>query len=398
MQAMQPYQNTWAAYQEAVNTLYAAPPSGEQTGFVTDTSSTLVPEQHIERVLASSAALRETLAYALQTDNQNQRELAALKLLATAGYDLAVSGDLLQAAATGSPGGLAQSARSAVLASDELRTILDAPLAEGMTGLLAAVAATPPADPLEAVRELREAEALVPTSVPGTPRTQLTTVITTYLADVSHSVTALSEAAIAGIKNLSLGTPEATTPVTSAAILARVPDRIAPIQRGAAQLAAEAIHKLWAATGVEQEEQFQQQVASWLRDLLSRRYTTESLLDHLYETQRIAAEMTELIEIRGATASTERYDQALQALRTLLRSYRKATAMLERLTHLLALIELPFLGAGSWGQFAVYAAYLAIFGYAIFNGGDYVDWYRTEGVIWPDRVQGLRETLRRELA
>jgi hypothetical protein len=32
-------------------------------------------------------------------------------------------------------------------------------------------------------------------------------------------------------------------------------------------------------------------------------------------------------------------------------------------------------------------------GYAVFSGGDYLDWYRTGGQEWLDRVKGLRTTV-----
>jgi hypothetical protein len=41
---------------------------------------------------------------------------------------------------------------------------------------------------------------------------------------------------------------------------------------------------------------------------------------------------------------------------------------------------------------AIYATCLGVLTYAIYSGGDYLDWYRLEQG-WLDRVEGLRTTV-----
>src|SRR5438309_5395053 len=133
----QAYLNTWNEYQEAVNALYAPPSTTEvaERGAGVPAVTELLGERS-ETVLARSEELREILADSLETENLSQRELAGLKLVAAAAYDLSVASDLLDVESTGPTGEVERSARAAVLASDVVRRILDAPLEAGMLGLL----------------------------------------------------------------------------------------------------------------------------------------------------------------------------------------------------------------------------------------------------------------------
>src|SRR5437588_12273301 len=92
------YLSTWEAYQQAVNDLYAAPREAAEAvergaeGIFTDR----LLEERSDTVLARSEELRSVLVTGMETEDLSQRELAALKLIAAAAYDLSVVHDLLE--------------------------------------------------------------------------------------------------------------------------------------------------------------------------------------------------------------------------------------------------------------------------------------------------------------
>jgi hypothetical protein len=374
------YQNAWDNYQKAINALYTS----EETVAVPerDAGSLTVSEQlegRSEAVLTRSEELRQVLAASLEVESLAQRELAALKLVAAAAYDLSVASDLLQAERSGPTGERERSAGSVVLASKEVRRILDAPLEAGLLSLL-------------------ERERAVLPSEPKAARAQLETTITTFLTDIPLQAASLSQMAVAGVIPLGVGPAQGAVSLAAQELLAHVPSGLSLVVRRAAALVAEALNKLWTAIGPQREAQAQQQITQWLNQLQRQRDTVTSLLGMLYETQRLGEETTRLIEGAPEGTVAARYNQATQTLENLLQGYEKTKGLLEWVLRILALIKTPLLGAAPWGPLAVYASYLGVLGYAIYSGGDYLDWYRTGNTAWLDRVQGLRVTVQRALS
>jgi hypothetical protein len=64
----------------------------------------------------------------------------------------------------------------------------------------------------------------------------------------------------------------------------------------------------------------------------------------------------------------------------------------------MAFAKTPLMATPPWGTLAVYAFYVVILGYAVYSGGDYLDWYRTGDTAWLDRVKGIRTVVRASLA
>lgn len=63
----------------------------------------------------------------------------------------------------------------------------------------------------------------------------------------------------------------------------------------------------------------------------------------------------------------------------------------------LGFVKTPVLAAVPWGPIGVHGTYLGVLAYAIFSGGDYLDWYRLGERAWLDRVAGLRTTVHTSL-
>src|SRR6266487_1050381 len=371
------YQNTWDQYQKAVRTLYAPPSTSEVADRGTDIPVvTELLEERSEMVLTRSEELRQVLADSLEGENLSQRELAALKLVATAAYDLSVASDLLDAENVGLTGERERGVSNAVLASDLVRRILDAPLEEGIGGLL-------------------EVERTVLPNDPTVARAQLEATITAFLSDIPQQAATMSQMALAGVINLRLEPAQAAFSLATQEVLARVPSGVSLIVRRGAALVVEAINKLWTAIGPQREAQAHQQITNWLDQLQRERATVVGLLDMLYEAQRIGEEASGLIAAAPTGTVAARYNQATLALEVLSHGYDQTSGILEWVLRILALVKGPLLAAAPWGPLATYSAYLGVLGYAIYSGGDYLDWYRTGNITWLDRVQGLRTAVKR---
>jgi hypothetical protein len=375
------FENAWEAYQGAVDELYNAPAEAIDT--VDRSAGEIYAErldQRSDRVLARAEQVRSALASSLQTEDLGQRELAGLKLVAAAAYDLSVANDLLELERAGPTGEVERAARGAVLASDDLRSVLHAPLEEGMLSLL-------------------EVERSVLPNESQAARVQLEKTIASFLRDIPKDAGALSQTAVGG----AIGTVANLGPVQNVAslaaqeILARVPHGLSFVARRAANLVVEAISKLQTAFGEEQEKQVRNQVSRWLGDILEERNPVIGLLDKLYETRRLSEETTKLVEAAPEGTEATRYNQATRELEELLARYSKTRSTLDWLMRILALASTPLLAAAPWGPAAVYTAYASVLGYAIYSGGDYLDWYRMGSREWLDRVEGLRTTVRRAL-
>ena len=118
--------DAWAGYRTAIEELYR-PARGipRERGDLLLTTDEL--EERLDAVAGRSDQLQAQLIADMTTDRYAQRELAALKLLAAAAYDLSVAAD---AALTGEYGITASANRAAaseILTDPGLRRILDTP-------------------------------------------------------------------------------------------------------------------------------------------------------------------------------------------------------------------------------------------------------------------------------
>lgn len=369
--------DAWAAYDQAIRALYA-PPAGSvgraPRGEVALSTEGLVERSRI--VLDCSQALGDALTSALDTDNLDRRELAGWKLLAAAAYDLSIAADLLQAEEAGAELALTRSTRSAVAAVPELKEVLEAPMNARLDDLV-----------MPATR------AALPTE-PAAAKMQLEKAIATLLDEIPDAAASMSQTAVSGVITAGLGPAQQMASVAVQEILAHLPDAASAVVRYAGQILAEALRKLEAALGKNAQEQAQDEASSWLKEIQQKRDTVTSLLDKLYKTKDIGAEVRGVVEAVDATTAAVRYNQATQALHALLARYDKTKKVLEGLMRVLAFVKTPLLGAVPWGPIGVYGTYVSVLAYAVFSGGDYLDWYRLGDQPWLDRVDGLRTTVR----
>jgi hypothetical protein len=380
MATAQAYQAAYDSYKEAIKHLYERPASAPQKA---ERSEREIYVDHLgevgEGVLARSEEVREALEANMQTEDLERRELAALKLLATATTDLSVAMDLLSLEESGPAAKPERGAQSAILASGEIRSILDAPMEGGMKGLLKVDRAALPQEPEAA-------------------RSQLETTVSSFFTDILDDAASLGKLAVGGVADLGLGPAHGAASVAAQEILARVPNTLSFVARRAAGLVIEAIRKLYAAIGPEQQKEVQEKTAKWLEDIQSKEDMVVSLLNKLYETERIKEETKTLIDNAPQEVTAAAFNEATRTLEELTSRYGKTKGVLGGGLRVLAFAKAPLMAAVPWGPLAVYSVYLGVMGYAVYSGGDYLDWYRTGDREWLDRVKGVRSTVRQALS
>ena len=145
--------------------------------------------------------------------------------MAAAAYDLSVASDLLDVESTGPTGEVERSARSAVLASDVVRRVLDGTIGSGHAWLIESERAVLPNEPMAA-------------------RAQLEATIATFLADIPQQAATMSQMAVAGVINLGGIPAQGAVSLAVQEILAHVPSGISLLVRRAAAMVVEAINKL----------------------------------------------------------------------------------------------------------------------------------------------------------
>jgi hypothetical protein len=312
------------------------------------------------------------------SENLEQRELASLKLLAAAASDLSVAGDMLEMADE-EPGAQAErSGRGAVAASTDLRSVLDAPMEAGITGLLDVERGGLPADMAGA-------------------RAALNAAIAELLRSVPDNAASTSQTAAVELGSIGFGPVKSAASLAVDAILDKLPPDITPLSRRASQVAVEAVKKIRSALGQDNEQAIRGQAAEWAEQIERDRGFVSTLLDMLYQTERIGQDTADLIAKAPGTLQPAAFNQATEKLNVLQATSDKTSKTLNALLKVMAFVKVPLLAAAPWGTLAITTAYLGVLGYTIYSNGDILDWHRMGEVKWLDRVEGLRTTVKKSL-
>lgn len=369
------FQEAWQGYQDAVLELYQAPRAAASES---DRSPGEVYAEKLEesgdKLTGFAAEVRESLQPAMQSEDLDQRELAGLKLLAAAALDLSMADDLLAMEKKDAGQEIDRSANSLLLTGEELLQVLDAPLEAGLSGLAEVDRGVPPEDPALARRRLVEK-------------------VTEFLRDIPDQAADLSQKAVVGVANIGIGPGQAVASLAVQELGILIPEGLSRIGKKAAALAVEAIQKLRAALGEEQEQEIRKQAAEWFAQIEQDRDAVASLFDQLYSLESLGQEVQVSIAAAPDSLPAEAFNSATQKLEDLLGRYTKTKKTLEKVMSVLSLVKVTLLPAIPWGPVVLYASYLGMGGYAIFNGADYLDSARFERAKWLDRVQGLRSVV-----
>lgn len=363
----------WRSYSRAVTEFYAAPVGADDVERSVRSLSFALREERSHEVLTRSQELRDALTVGFDADDPDVRNLVSLKLIAAASFDLTVSGDLAAAGQQGAVDDLARGAGDDVFAAAEIREVLDAPLDRGVTGLVTLARRTLPNDLQGARAELEKS-------------------IGDFATRVPEDAAALVQRAATGVAAVGFVPLEGAAGLGVAELLARLPEGLSAALRHAADLVLEAVRKLRAAFGQEQEAKVREQIETWFKTIQEKRDTVTGLLDKLYETRRVSEETVKLVRSAPEYVEVNQYNLATQGLEQLMGTYRRTKDVLEWAMRALNFAGKALLALMPWGPFALYAGYLATVGIAIYSGGDYLDWHRAEHE-WLDHVRGLRTTV-----
>jgi hypothetical protein len=380
MSATESFQRVWENYRQSWLDLYTTNIS--PSGAVERGERGIIPdhiEEHSTVLLTYSEELRNILTTAIETENEDQRDLAALKLVAVSAYDLSVASDLLTLESRAISEEVERGAHTGMLTSEILTSVLNAPLEAGLSSLLEAERAMLPGEPRAAMARLEVA-------------------IDNTIKDIPQDVASLCELVVAGIGGLELSLLHGLSTLTQEVIALIPADGISFVVRRAVHFLIEALQKLWASLDRGLQQKAQQQVSNWLSNFVQDQDLITMLLNKLYETERIQQEVVAIVEASPQETKAEQYNRATQRLEELEGRYSKIKTTLHWVVNIVGVVKHPLLGAAPWGPVAVYGIYLGILAYAIYSGGDYLSWYRTEEYAWLPRVQGLRKIVYQALS
>lgn len=361
-------QDAWVTYRQAIGELYQVGGPGRQDA---DLDS-----GRLDDVLGHSERLGVELAASMMLDDPAERELAGLKLLAAAAYDLAIAADIA-AVDDDEPSDTAdRAAANEVLTDPGLRAILDAPVGTGWSAIASAERGGRSTDPAEAAAELR-------------------TAVSEFLAEVPEKTAKACLVSAAGMLGLTDGLLHAAAVVSAREILTSVPEHTPRPLRRAAGLVVAALAKLVAAIGGSQLDEARAVAYEWLAEVKKAEdLMVAGLFGRLYEIARIEEEVDGLLKGAAGKASAADYNAGLEKMEELLARYDRTMKTVTWVLRAVSLVKVPLLGAVPWGPGALGACYLGAFGYIVCSGGDYVDWYRLGRADWLDRVPGCRSIVR----
>jgi hypothetical protein len=130
-----------------------------------------------------------------------------------------------------------------------------------------------------------------------------------------------------------------------------------------------------------------QKVVELVNELKGGKYLPE-ILESLYQTKSTKEDLKNFVD--DSKVAIEKFDSAIQAVEGLKEGYGSQVRLVEKLIK-----GLNFIGGLSeviipQGKLILAAAYIALGGYVVLAGADYVD---SPNIRWLDRVSGVRRTV-----
>ena len=135
----------------------------------------------------------------------------------------------------------------------------------------------------------------------------------------------------------------------------------------------------------------------WIQDL-QQGTLFGTLLDKVYEPERIREAVDQLVDQAAETVEAARFNTASQRVAELTAKFGKQKDALVWLARGLALARPWLLGLQPWGPLALTTTYVAAIGYTVYLGGDYVDWLRTGSSERLNFVPGLRSVVQQAVS
>jgi hypothetical protein len=331
-----------------------------------------------QAVIDRSQELGQAAAANLEASDPDQRELAQLQLLAAAAIDLHVANDLVQLAED-VPSDVAERGATLPGAITELRAILDVDPNAGMSSLMigAIERAASPSDPEEARQALRDA-------------------VEAALIDIRDGAASIGQATLNNLFKLPTAAIEAAAKVAIDDVMAKLKENVVKLVNKAVSLIALAVDKILEALGKDVQDEARQKAAEWLKDLQEGTLFA-TLLDKLYEPERIRKDIDEQITAVPNGSDAARFNTASQQIGELAQRFNKQTKTITLLLSGLAYVTPWIMGVEPWGPLALTAGYSTLIGYIVYAGGDHADWFRTGSSGRLNFVPGVRTVVRQSL-
>lgn len=360
------YQATVAEYAAGVRTLFA-PAATEVRG-----RQAVDPEALAARAdqLAEIAAdLNRQTAGFLAADEPGVQVGAEQHLLAQATANLQVAEGLLAAAAVAGEIEAAEATRGPqrVVSFDTPLAVLETPLAEA--GGAATAARAPTRGP-----------------APQSDAAQLLATVDETLDQVLGGVAHFGQDVLTGI----LGLDTALLRQAAGMVSQELGDLVGNLSEQASRLVSKAVafivqayDNLLAALGQDVTSEMRQHVAEWLRTLQEGE-AIDTLLGQVYEVPKSRQRVLELVE--GSPAPPTALGAAQAAVATLPDSFAARTKLGSQLLAGLGLLKRIPATRIPPVELATAATYIALLGFIIFVGGDYVDAPRLEKL---GRIPGI---------
>jgi hypothetical protein len=132
----------------------------------------------------------------------------------------------------------------------------------------------------------------------------------------------------------------------------------------------------------------------WLKKVWNNGSLVTGLLVDLYQVQEIKDELAAAI---AKAPDGSDFNGANRKCEELVGRYGKIKSVLEWVLRALGWLKTPLIAAQPWGPIAAYTIYIAVFGYGVYSGGDYVDAKRFQSA-WLDHVVGVRKSVANALS
>ena len=134
------------------------------------------------------------------------------------------------------------------------------------------------------------------------------------------------------------------------------------------------------------------QVVTWVKDAATGAKFAR-LVETLYKAELTAKAMAKLA--KDSPADLPHFITAIQGVDALEAAYRKQIELASKILKAMKFVALVPSAAVPQGHLVLAAVYIAVGGYVVLAGGDYVDWQHLTRI---DRVQGVRKIMETNLA
>jgi hypothetical protein len=413
------YDETLAAYTAQLRGLFAVPESAtaeeRKRGVTVDTD--LLAERAAALADLSEELGSQTSAY-LDSDSLPERQAAEIKMLAQANAEMEVASALFAAVeeearpskeSSRAGGAIASAARSV----DDLASILEAPLEEGLAPFMHIESSRLPAVPEEALAQLQDQ-------------------VRRSLKDISRQASKTSSQALDTLFSLdSEKLKKAIQPINKeiSEVVEKLAnflnDKIKSLLRTAVRLLLQAYDWVLALIGKDAEEKARKKVQEWIEELRNSHKSNddnpdlaEKLVSGLFATEMINTDVANWA--KECKATTDATNQATDAVRVLSESFavkadrtQRFLKTIEGIPGVVAMAGTALAAFNPGAGAAVAAALptvevlrgaviLGLMGYILFTGYDHVDsgkatFLKRYSVDIPDRVDGIRKTVQKVL-